>query len=70
MASDVLVAASAVVILSALVVFIRAAFNFAVTIRDNTLATKQLTGRMDGLAARLDEQYAELAARVTRLEAR
>jgi hypothetical protein len=68
--TDLTIAGSAIVILTALIVMVRAVFNLAVTFRDNTKATHELTGKLEDLTVSIDGRFDKLAERVTRLEAR
>ena len=67
--TDVTILASAVIVLGGLAALARSLLRFRDTVRDNTTATDGLTRRMDAITVRLDHDYAELAARVSRLEA-
>ena len=65
--TDLTIAGSAIVVLAALVAVVRAVFWLAVTFRDNTRATKDLTTKMDALAVSIDGRFDQLVDRVTRL---
>lgn len=60
--------ASAVIVLTGLAALVRAIWKIAQTLRDNTTATKTLTGQLEYLAASIDGRFDELAGRVTALE--
>ena len=62
--------ASAVIVVGALVALVRAVFKFAVTMRDNTVATKDLTGKLEDLTTSIDGRFDQLADRVSALERR
>lgn len=70
MVTTVAVIAGTVVIAGGLVAAIRAIFGFAVTVRDNTLATRNLTGKLEDLTTSIDGRFDALAQRVTDLERR
>lgn len=60
--------ASAVIVLGGLTAVVRAVYRVAVTLRDNTQATRQLSGKLEDLTTSIDGRFDQLAARVTRLE--
>ena len=60
--------ASAVIVLGGLVALVRAIYRVAITLRDNTQATKQLSGKLDDLTTSIDGRFDNLAERVARLE--
>ncbi len=60
--------ASAVIVLGGLVALVRSIWNIAQTLRDNTVATKQLSSNLDKLTASIDGRLVALVARVVRLE--
>jgi hypothetical protein len=62
--------AGAVLILGGVAALIRALFKFAVTMRDNTVATKNLTGKLEDLTTSIDGRFDLLAERVAALERR
>lgn len=62
------VLASAVIVLSGLVALVRAIWKIAQTLRDNTIATRNLTGNLDKLTASIDGRFDALVERVSRLE--
>ena len=62
------IAAGVVVATGGFVVAIRAIFGFAVTVRDNTLATRTLTGQLKDLTTSIDGRFDGLAQRVAVLE--
>lgn len=61
--------ASAVIVLGGLVALVRAIWNIAQNLRDNTKATQALSGNLDKLTASIDGRFDALVARVTALEA-
>jgi hypothetical protein len=61
--------ASAVIVLGGLVALVRAIWNIAQTLRDNTKATRTLSENLDKLTASIDGRFDALVARVTALEA-
>ena len=67
-ATTIAVLAAGVVIAGGFAATVRAIFRFAVTVRDNTLATRTLTGRLEDLTSSIDGRFDSLAARVTDLE--
>jgi len=62
--------ASAVIVLGGLAALVRAIWNIAQTLRDNTKATRSLTDNLDKLTASIDGRFDKLVERVTSLEAR
>lgn len=66
--TDVTILASAVIVLGGLAALTRSLLRFRDSVRDNSRALGANTDRMDQLSARLDRDYAKLAARVERLE--
>lgn len=70
MGTDVTILASAVIVLGGLASLARSLLKFRDTVRDNSRATNANTLRLDRLTARLDQDYAALAERVAKLEAR
>ena len=50
------------------IVAIRAIFGFAVTVRDNTQATRNLTGQLKDLTTSIDGRFDRLVQRVSDLE--
>ena len=62
--------ASAVIVLGGLAALVRAVFKFAVTMRDNTTATKDLTAQLGDLTTSIDGRFDKLADRVSALERR
>ena len=58
----------AVVVLGGLWRLAAAVFRFAVTMRDNTVATGKLTAKLDELTASIDGRFDKLAERVAALE--
>ncbi len=68
--ADLTILASAVIVLTGLAALVRAMLRFRDDVRDNTSATKQLTGRLDDLTTSIDGRFDRLAERVTALEQR
>lgn len=66
----VAILASAVIVLGGLAALVRAAWKIAQTIRDNTRATRDMTGKLDHLSASIDGRFDALVARVVELEER
>lgn len=66
----VTILASAVIVLGGLAALVRAIWKIAQTMRDNTRATQDLTGKLDHLSASIDGRFDALAERVARLEGR
>lgn len=64
----VAVLASAVIVLGGLAALVRAIWKVAQTLRDNTQATRHLTGKLDDLTTSIDGRFDSLAERVARLE--
>ena len=62
------IAAGMVVAATGFIVAIRAIFGFAVTVRDNTQATRTLTGQLKDLTTSVDGRFDGLAQRVAVLE--
>ncbi len=62
--------ASAVIVLGGLAALVRAIWETATTLRDNTSATKVLTQKLEGLAQSVDGRIDRLAERLDKLEAR
>jgi predicted PurR-regulated permease PerM len=62
--------AGAVIVLGGLVALVRSIWGVAQTLRDNTKATKELSGQLHDLTTSIDGRFDQLAERVTRLEAR
>jgi hypothetical protein len=60
--------AGAVIVLGGLVALMRSIWNIATIIRDNTVATSALTGKLKDLTVSIDGRFDTLAARVTSLE--
>ena len=60
--------ASAVVVLGGLAALIRAIWKTANILRDNTIATRNLTNRMDELTHSVDGRFDNLLHRVEKLE--
>jgi hypothetical protein len=60
--------ASAVIVLGGLVALVRAIWRIAQNLRDNTKATRELTGQLDALTTSIDGRFDALAERVARLE--
>jgi hypothetical protein len=68
--TDITIAASAIVVLTALAALVRAAGKLAITFRDNAVATRANTAKLDELTASVDGRFDALAERVARLEGR
>ena len=60
--------ASAVVVLGGLIALVRAIWKIAQNLRDNTMATQALTGKLRELTVSIDGRFDQLAERVARLE--
>lgn len=60
--------ASAVIVLGGLAALVRAIWKTANILRDNTTATRDLTGRMDELTTSVDGRFDRLLHRVEKLE--
>ena len=60
--------AAVVVIGGGLAALVRAIWRVSTMLRDNTLAVRSLTGRMDELAVSVDGRFDKLAERVAQLE--
>ena len=60
--------ASAVIVLGGLAALVRAIWKTANILRDNTIATKNLTSRIDELASSVDGRFDRLLHRVESLE--
>ena len=67
-ATVVAITAGVVVAAGGFVVAIRAIFGFAVTVRDNTQATRNLTGQLKDLTTSIDGRFDRLVQRVSDLE--
>ena len=61
---------SAVIVLGGLSALVRAIWKVAQTLRDNTVATRSLTGKLEHLAGSVDGRFDELAERVAAIERR
>ena len=68
MATVVAITAGVVVAAGGFIVAIRAIFGFAVTVRDNTQATRTLTGQLKDLTTSIDGRFDKLVQRVSDLE--
>jgi hypothetical protein len=66
----VAILASAVIVLGGLAALVRAIWRVAQTLRDNTTATRTLTGKMAELTTSIDGRLDALETRVARLEGR
>lgn len=62
--------ASAVVVLGGIAALIRAIWKTAVTLRDNTTATRELSGRMDENTKTVDGRFEQLSDRLLHLDDR
>lgn len=60
--------ASAVIVIGGLSALVRAIWRVSTAMRDNTLALRSLTTRMDELAVSVDGRFDKLAERVAQLE--
>jgi hypothetical protein len=60
--------AAAVVVLGGIAALIKAIWNTATTLRDNTKATKELTLRMDENTHTVDGRFTDLASRLSAVE--
>jgi hypothetical protein len=66
----VAILASAVIVLGGLVALVRSIWGIAQNLRDNTQATKTLTGKLESLTVSIDGRFDALVERVARLEGR
>lgn len=69
-ATALTILASAVIVLGGLTALVRAIWKVAQTLRDNTVATKVLTGKLENMAGSVDGRFDALAERVAALEGR
>jgi hypothetical protein len=68
--TDITIAASAIVVLTALVALVRAIGRMVIAFRDNAVATRANTAKLDDLTVSIDGRFDALAERVARLEGR
>lgn len=69
-ATDVAILASAVIVLGGLAALVRSIWHIAQTMRDNTTATQDLTGKLKDLTTSIDGRFDQLVERVAKLESR
>jgi hypothetical protein len=62
--------ASAVIVLGGMAALVRSIWRIALTLRDNTQATRDLSGKLSDLTTSIDGRFDRLVERVTRLENR